>query len=82
MNRPILPFCALPFLAVVASADATYVNPMVLPIVAHPSVVRAPDGTFYLFATLDRWESGSPDHLIPVFRSKDLVLGNLLVASH
>src|SRR5699024_5506569 len=30
-------------------------NPIVLPVAADPSVVRAPDGTFYLYATADDW---------------------------
>lgn len=50
----------------------TYVNPIIAPVAADPSVVRAPDGTFYLVATQDRWPDGQ-EHRLPIFRSDDLV---------
>jgi len=49
----------------------TYVNPVATPVAADPSVVRAADGTYYLFATQDDWGDGA--YLIPTFRSEDLV---------
>ncbi len=51
----------------------TGVNPVVLPIAADPSVVRAPDGTFYLYATSDDWQDGGGMHHLPIFRSTNLV---------
>ncbi len=48
-------------------------NPVVLPIAADPSVVRAPDGTYYLYATSDDWQDGGGMHHIPIFRSANLV---------
>lgn len=51
----------------------TYANPVVMPVAADPSVVRAGDGTYYLFATQDDWADGGGDHLLPVFASDDLV---------
>lgn len=57
-----------------ASAAAVhYTNPVVLPVAADPSVIRAADGVFYLYATQDNWGDGRPDHLLPIFRSRDLV---------
>lgn len=77
--RPCLPF-ALAILAacngsaVVAPPEtALYANPVVTPVAADPSVIRADDGTYYLFATQDNWADGADDHLLPVFRSEDLV---------
>lgn len=56
------------------SIDAqTYQNPVVTPVAADPSVIRAPDGTYYLYATQDAWGDGNGDHYMPMFRSNDLV---------
>ena len=52
-------------------ASMSYTNPVVTPVAADPSLIRAPDGTFYLYATQDNW--GGRDHYIPIFRSRDLV---------
>lgn len=51
----------------------SYTNPVVTPVAADPDVVRAPDGTFYLYATQDDWGDGNGSHLVPIFRSSDLV---------
>lgn len=51
----------------------TYTNPVATPVAADPSVVRAPDGTFYLYATQDDWADGQGNHYLPIFRSDDLV---------
>ena len=51
----------------------TYRNPVLLPVAADPAVIRAPHGEYYVFATQDNWGDGNPDHLIPIFRSRDLV---------
>lgn len=56
-----------------AQPENTYVNPVVTPVAADPSVIRAPDGTFYLFATSDAWDDGLGTHYLPIFRSADLV---------
>jgi arabinan endo-1,5-alpha-L-arabinosidase len=50
----------------------TYVNPVVLPTAADPSVLRAEDGRFYLVATQDSWD-GRIEHYLPIFSSEDLV---------
>lgn len=51
----------------------TFVNPIVTPVAADPSVVRGADGTYYLFATQDDWADGDGAHLVPTFSSNDLV---------
>ncbi len=51
----------------------TYTNPVATPVAADPSVVRGADGAYYLFATQDDWADGGGDHLVPIFRSQDLV---------
>jgi arabinan endo-1,5-alpha-L-arabinosidase len=51
----------------------TYTNPVVTPVAADPDVIRAPDGTFYLYATQDDWSDGRGEHYLPIFRSDDLV---------
>lgn len=48
-------------------------NPIVEPGAADPSVVRAPDGTFYMYVTSDDWSDGQGERLLPIFRSKNLV---------
>lgn len=51
----------------------TYQNPVVTPVAADPSIIRAPDGTYYLYGTQDAWGDGNGDHYMPIFRSDDLV---------
>jgi arabinan endo-1,5-alpha-L-arabinosidase len=54
--------------------DSTkYKNPVFEPILADPTVVKADDGWFYAYGTMDNWGDGKGAHLIPVVRSKDLV---------
>lgn len=66
---------AIVLLAALASAQQeepmSYTNPVVTPVAADPDVIRAPDGTFYLYATQDKWEG--IEHYLPIFRSEDLV---------
>ncbi|MFB6273048.1 MAG: family 43 glycosylhydrolase [Salinibacter sp.] len=57
----------------VSTPAQTYQNPVVTPVAADPSVIRAPDGTYYLYATQDAWGDGEGDHYMPMFRSDDLV---------
>ncbi|HEX7004631.1 MAG TPA: family 43 glycosylhydrolase [Trueperaceae bacterium] len=54
------------------SPGATYINPVVLPTAADPTVLRAHDGLFYLIATQDSWD-GRVEHFLPIFRSPNLV---------
>lgn len=63
---------ALTLLLLGAQAPATYTNPVATPVAADPDVVRAPDGTFYLYATQDDWGDGRGSRLVPIFRSTDL----------
>jgi hypothetical protein len=54
--------------------DSTkYKNPVFEPILADPTVVKADDGWFYAYGTMDDWGDGKGSRLIPVVRSKDLV---------
>ena len=55
------------------TATETYTNPVVTPVAADPSVLRAADGTFYLYATQDDWADGQGSHYLPIFKSDDLV---------
>jgi arabinan endo-1,5-alpha-L-arabinosidase len=52
--------------------EKIYTNPVIEPVAADPSVIRAKDGTFYLYATQDDW-GDRVWRLIPIFRSRDLV---------
>lgn len=65
--------CAL--LAALGAAEGephvTYTNPVVEPVAADPSVIRAPDGDYYLYATQDAWDGR--EHYLPMFRSRDLI---------
>jgi len=53
-------------------AQGTFVNPVIAPVAADPNVVRDADGTWFLYATQDRWDDGV-EHYVPIFRSSDLV---------
>jgi len=70
-RRILAPAVALGFS--IAQSPAMYTNPIVTPVAADPDVLRALDGTFYLYATQDDWGDGNGPHLIPIFRSADLV---------
>jgi len=52
-----------------------YTNPVFLPILADPTVIRDPEtGFFYAYGTEDRWyTANNVDRLVPILRSKDLV---------
>lgn len=52
---------------------ATYENPVFEPILADPTAVRTPDGTFYAYGTEDDWHDGEGLRPVPVVRSEDLV---------
>lgn len=51
---------------------SSYTNPVIAPVAADPSLIRAADGHWFLYATQDRWDDGV-EHYIPIFRSMDLV---------
>ncbi|MEF8852357.1 MAG: family 43 glycosylhydrolase [Haloarculaceae archaeon] len=53
--------------------EATYENPVFEPILADPTVVRTPDGTFYAYGTEDNWRDGEGFRYVPLVRSADLV---------
>ena len=57
----------------IPGAAQTYTNPVATPVAADPSIIRAPDGTFYLYATQDNWDDGQGSHYLPIFTSNDLV---------
>lgn len=53
--------------------DSTkYRNPVFEPILADPTVIKAEDGWFYAYGTMDDWGDGNGPHLIPVVRSRNL----------
>jgi arabinan endo-1,5-alpha-L-arabinosidase len=54
-------------------STATYQNPVVTPVAADPTIIRAPDGTYYLYATQDAWADGDGWHYLPIFKSDNLV---------
>jgi arabinan endo-1,5-alpha-L-arabinosidase len=71
--NPILMWVTLLTFTTLAAAQESYTNPVITPVAADPDVIRAEDGTFYLFATQDDWGDGQGDHYLPVFSSLDLV---------
>lgn len=76
MNTSLLRFLGLLVLALGLSLGQdrpSYTNPVVTPVAADPDVLRAPDGSFYLYATQDDWGNGQGSHVVPIFRSSDLV---------
>jgi arabinan endo-1,5-alpha-L-arabinosidase len=63
---------ALPSAPVTPDAGLTFANPVIEPVAADPSLFRDGDGTWYLYATQDRWDDGVERYL-PIFASDDLV---------
>ncbi|WP_169823303.1 family 43 glycosylhydrolase [Aldersonia kunmingensis] len=55
-----------------SSGSAERTNPIVKPVAADPSIVRGPDGMYYLFSTSDDWRDGRGLRLLPIFKSFDL----------
>lgn len=53
--------------------EGHYKNPVFTPVFADPSVIKGADGYFYGYATEDGWTKGTPPHIVPIIRSKDLV---------
>lgn len=58
---------------VAVKQDSVYTNPVFKPILADPTVIKANDGWFYAYGTMDDWGDGKGAHLVPVVRSKNLV---------
>ena len=66
MKRLLISFASLCIFTLSVTAQTTYNNPVIKKSLPDPSVIKAQDGYFYLFATEDT-------HNVPVWRSKDLV---------
>lgn len=54
------------------SGVETYTNPIIPQTAPDPSVIKALDGYYYLAASSDYWQGGTL-HLLPIWRSSDLV---------
>ena len=59
-------------LALPATA-AALPNPATSSVAPDPSVLRAPDGSFHVYASSDNWDDGAGYRMMPHFRSFDLV---------
>jgi arabinan endo-1,5-alpha-L-arabinosidase len=64
--------CSVMAQETVKTGSAKYLNPVFEPILADPTVVRADDGWFYAYGTMDDWGDGNGPRLVPVVRSKTL----------
>lgn len=64
---------ALALALILAGGPAALANPVVTPTAADPAVVRAPDGSFYMYTTADDWADGQGTRQMPIFQSFDLV---------
>ncbi|MCF7926990.1 MAG: family 43 glycosylhydrolase [Candidatus Izimaplasma sp.] len=51
----------------------TYTNPVLEPVFADPTVIKADDGYFYAYATEDFFNYDTGTRTVAIFRSKDLV---------
>ena len=56
-----------------AAQPGAYHNPVIPGNAADPSVIRALDGYYYLFATSSRFSGSATLHIFPIWRSTDLV---------
>jgi arabinan endo-1,5-alpha-L-arabinosidase len=54
------------------SDTLTYQNPVFVPVLADPTVIRVGE-TFYAYGTEDNWGEEGGYHLVPVIKSEDLV---------
>lgn len=52
--------------------DGEYRNPVFMPVLADPTIVKADDGYFYAYGTEDDWANGDV-HFVPIVRSQNLV---------
>jgi arabinan endo-1,5-alpha-L-arabinosidase len=55
------------------ASGPTFENPVFEPILADPSILRADDGSFYVYGTEDDWGDGQGTRPMPILRSDDLV---------
>ena len=62
---------ALCFASTISHADNTFSNPIITNSAPDPTVVKAPDGNFYLYATEDTYN-------VPIYKSTDLVNWSLV----
>ena len=51
----------------------SYINPVFEPVIADPSIIKAADGYFYVYATEDFWDYDSGVHNVAIIRSRNLV---------
>ncbi|HWW40413.1 family 43 glycosylhydrolase [Pedobacter sp.] len=64
-NPPVTPPPKLP--------ENSYMNPVFMPILADPSVLKDPvSGNFYAYGTEDNWGDGKGSHLVAVVKSSNL----------
>ncbi len=59
--------------APLAPTTGTYTNPIIPQTTPDPAVIKALDGYYYLIPTADYWQNGAGYHLLPIWRSSDLV---------
>ncbi len=69
---PTVARAASPLTRTAATAPATYTNPVITTTTPDPADIKALDGYYYLAATSDYWPGGVY-HILPIFRSTDLV---------
>lgn len=53
--------------------DNPYTNPVFEPVIADPSIIKAEDGYFYVYATEDFWDYETGVHNVAIIRSKNLI---------
>lgn len=58
---------------ILASSPTVLANPIVQPVAADPSIIRAPDGKYYMYTTADDWGDGHGVRNMSIFTSFDLV---------
>lgn len=57
---------------VASPTSSTYTNPVIAQTMPDPAIIKALDGYYYVIASSDFWQGGSY-HILPIFRSTDLV---------
>ncbi len=72
MRAPIAA-AALTALCLAAATPVAAANPIVEPVAADPSIVRADDGTYYMYTTADDWGDGEGTRQMAIFESTNLV---------
>ncbi|MBJ8345707.1 family 43 glycosylhydrolase [Antrihabitans sp. YC2-6] len=64
---------ALTVLGMAVASPTADAEPVVEPVAADPSVVRADDGKYYMYTTADDWGDGNGVREMAIFESTDLV---------